>query len=169
MNLAVDSQIKLEPGSFDFISSRFVGEWTGANAADYSQSTLVRVHARLCRQNKSIRAKRRLRFAIRLHSHLSMFACLDSLVPYTWLFSSVSSKMKRAKFYPECSGFLRTINLTLKRRAVQPPKWTLLWNDPHIDPRVIAVILIIDPEMIPSEFYKWGQKWDCGLLNDKGK
>ena len=151
MNLAVDSQIKLEPGPFDFISSRFVGEWTGAKAAAYNQSSRSRSRTTL---NKSIRAKRRQRFAIRLHSHLSMFPCLGSLDPYTWLLSSISSKMKLAK----SSGFLRTINLTLKRRAVQPPKWTLLWNDPRIDPRVIAVIFIIDPERIPSEFYKWGQK-----------
>lgn len=48
-----------------------------------------------------------------------------------------------------CSGFLRTINLTLKRRTVQPS------NDPQIDPEMIAVFLVIDPEMIHRESYEW--------------
>lgn len=70
--------------------------------------TNLPVHAQLCRQNKSIRVKRKLRFAIRLHSPLSVFSCLLAVSTHTRGYSvqfqallKNYGKWKRAKFHPE--------------------------------------------------------------------
>ena len=57
----------------------------------------LRVRPRLCRQNKGIRAKHRLRFFICLHSSLSTFPCLLAVSTHAraWLLSSVPSAFRK--------------------------------------------------------------------------
>ena len=117
MNLAVGSQNQNQVHLILFPRGSSTSELARTPPLNQSPLAPSRSRTTLSPKQKHSR-KRRIRFAIRLHSMFSMFPCLGNFDPYTWLLSSISSEMKRAKFYPECSGFLRTINVTLKRRII---------------------------------------------------